>query len=77
MSVHKTNRQVLTKAIKELNDLELVFLRERILQACDDVLNNEEEVRQQMERHIISPDLFIDSIRTIKDKIEFEELKNH
>ena len=77
MSIHKTNRQVLTKAIKELNDLELVFLRERILQACDDVLNNEEEVRQQMERHIISPDLFIDSIRTIKDKIEFEELKNH
>jgi len=67
----KTNRQVLTKAIKELDDLELVFLRERILQACDDILNNEGEVRKQMERHIISPDLFIGSMRNIKSKVEF------
>ena len=27
---NKTNRQVLTKAIKDLSDLELAFLRERI-----------------------------------------------
>jgi hypothetical protein len=68
----KTNRQILNKAIKELSDLELVFLRERILQACDDVLENEGEVRKLMERHIISPDLYIDTMRSIKSKIEFE-----
>lgn len=68
----KTNRQVLTKLIKELSDLELAFLRERILQACDDVLENEDEVRKLMERHIISPDLYIDTMRSIKSKIEFE-----
>jgi hypothetical protein len=71
---NKTNRQVLTKAIKELDDLELVFLRERILEACDAVLDNEGEVRKQMERHIISPDLFIDSMRNIKSKVEFETI---
>ena len=69
---NKTNRQVLTKAIKELTDLELVFLRERILQACDEILENEDEVRKQMERHIISPDLFIDSMKSIKEKMEFQ-----
>mgnify|MGYP003352871495 CR=1 FL=1 len=69
----KTNRQVLAKAIKELTDLELVFLRERILQACDEVIDNEDEVRKQMERHIISPDLFIDSMKSIKEKMEFQK----
>ena len=70
---NKTNRQVLTKAIKELSDLELVFLRERILQACDDILDNEDDVRKQMERHIISPDLFIESMRSIKSKVDFDK----
>lgn len=70
---NKTNRQVLTKAIKELTDLELVFLRERILQACDEVIDNEDEVRKQMERHIISPDLFISSMKSIKEKMEFQK----
>jgi len=69
----KTNRQVLTKAIKELNDIELAFLRERILEACDAILDNETEVRGQMQRHIISPDLYISAMRNIKDKVEFEQ----
>ena len=69
----KSNRQVLTKAIKELSDIELVFLRERILEACDAILDNEANVREQMKRHIISPDLYIESMRNIKDKIEFEQ----
>jgi len=68
----KTNRQALTKAIKELSEIELVFLRERILQSCDEIINNEEEVRSQMEMHIISPDLFINSMKSIKSKVDFE-----
>jgi hypothetical protein len=68
----KTNRQVLTKAIKELADIELTFLRERILHACDDVLNNEEDVRKQMEHSIISPDLWINSMRNIKESLDYQ-----
>jgi hypothetical protein len=68
----KTNRQVLTKAIKELADIELAFLRERILLACDDVLNNEEDVRKQMEHSFISPDLWINSMRNIKESLDFQ-----
>ena len=72
MSKNKTNRQVLTKAIKELSDIELVFLRERILQACDEVINNKSDVRKQMENSIISPDLWIDSMQNIKEKMDFK-----
>ena len=68
----KTNRQVLTKAIKELNDVELAFLRERILEACDAILNNETEVRESMQDSIISPDLYINVMRNIKSKVDFE-----
>ena len=70
---NKTNRQVLTKAIKDLSDLELAFLRERILEACDAVLDNEADVREQMQRHIISPDLYLESMRNIKAKVDFEQ----
>jgi len=69
---NKTNRQVLTKAIKELSDMDLVFLRERILEACDAVLENEAYIREQMQHHIISPDLYLESMRNIKSKIDFE-----
>lgn len=68
----KTNRQVLTKAIKELNDVELAFLRERILEACDAILNNEADVREQLQHSIVGPDLYISVMRNIKSKVDFE-----
>ena len=67
----KSNRQVLNKAIKQLSDLELAFLRERILEACDAVLNNETIVQEQMQDSIISPNLYISVIRNIKSKVDF------
>jgi hypothetical protein len=68
---NKTNRQVLNKAIKELNEIEVAFMRTQLLTACDEVLNNEEEVRKQMANSIISPELWINTMRNIKAKIEF------
>lgn len=68
----KSNRQVLTKAIKELNDVELAFLRERILEACDAILNNEADVREQLQHSIVGPDLYISVMRNIKSKVDFE-----
>jgi hypothetical protein len=67
----KTNRQVLTKAIKDLSDIDLVFLRERILRSCDDVLSNKEQILKDMQFSFIKPDLFIESMQNIKDKIDF------
>ena len=68
----KTNRQVLTKAIKELSDFELVVLRERILNSCDRDLNNEQQVRELLENSIITPDLYLGTLQSIKDKVDFK-----
>ncbi len=68
----KTNRQVLTKAIKDLNDFELVILRERILNSCDRDLNNEQQVRELLENSLITPDLYLGTLQSIKDKVDFK-----
>jgi len=67
---HKTNRQVLAKAIKELSDIDLAFLRERILTLCDEVLDNKEDLIESMNGGFVSPHLFIECIQNIKDKID-------
>jgi len=71
IATQKTNRQVLTKAIKDLSDIDLVFLRERILRSCDEVLSNKEQILKDMQFSFIKPDLFIESMQNIKDKIDF------
>ena len=68
---NKTNRQVITKAIKELNDIEVAFMRMQMLQACDEVLSNEDEVREKMKHSIISPDLWINTMQSIKNKLAY------
>jgi hypothetical protein len=68
---HKTNREVLTKAIKELSDIDLVFLRERMLTSCDEILSNKEEFIKGTQFGIISPHLIIECIENIQEKIKF------
>ena len=68
----KTNRQVLNKAIKELSDIELAFLRERLLHICETTLAAENNVREEMQHSMISPDLFLNSLRNIQSQIQFE-----
>ena len=68
---HKTNRQILTKAIKELSDIDLVFFRERMLRSCDEVLSDRESIIEDMKDGMISPHLFIECIENIKQKIDF------
>jgi len=63
---------VLTKAIKDLNDFELVILRERILNSCDRDLNNEQQVRELLQNSIITPDLYLGTLQSIKDKVDFK-----
>ena len=67
---HKTNRQILAKAIKELSDIDLVFFRERMLRSCDEILSNKEEVIKDMDGGFISPHLLIECMENIKPKID-------
>ena len=65
----KTNRQVLASAIKNLNDMEIVILRERILAITEQVINSEKEIRSKMENSIIHPD-YINSCKSIFEQIK-------
>jgi hypothetical protein len=71
MSKNKTNRQVLAKAVRDLSDLDLVFMRDRLLDACDEVIDNADEIRKQNQGALINPDLMIAACQQIKAAIDF------
>lgn len=72
MKKKKNNRQVLISAIKNLNDIEIVILRERILAITEQVINSEAEIRSSMQNSIIHPDLYINSCKNIFEQVKFD-----
>jgi hypothetical protein len=68
-----TNRKILSNAIKELDEMDLVFLREMLVSRCEEVLNNKEQVKVDLQFSFISPKLYIDSMENILNKIKFED----
>lgn len=68
-----SNRKVLSNAIKELDEMDLVFLREILVSRCEEVLNNKEQVMADLQFNFISPQLYIDSMENILNKIKFED----
>ena len=68
-----TNRKVLSKAIKELDEMDLVFVRELLVSRCEEVLNNKEQVIDDLQFSFISPQLYIGSMENIFNKIKFED----
>lgn len=59
----------LTSLISKLDAVECAILIDRIHYVCNDILNHEDEVRKQMENHLISPSLFIDTMRKIQNQL--------
>jgi len=68
-----TNRKVLSNAIKELDEMDLVFMRELLVSRCEEVLNNKEQVIKDLQFSFITPKLYIDSMENIFNKIKFED----
>ena len=68
----KSNRQILNAAIKNLSDIDLVILRERILTVTEQVINNKEELMETMQNSIIHPSLYIGACERIYSEIEFK-----
>jgi hypothetical protein len=70
----RTNRETLTKLIKDLDDSDLVFVRERLLTMAQLVVNNEEEIRKEMSVNpLISADWYIRSMKKIHSSLKFDE----
>jgi hypothetical protein len=68
----KSNRQVLTEAIKNLGDVDLVFVREALLTITKQVLDTREQVIRDMENSFISPHLYIECSENIYNSVKFE-----
>jgi phosphomevalonate kinase len=68
----KSNRQVLTEAIKNLGDIDLVFVREALLTITKQVLDTREQVIRDMENSFISPHLYIECSENIYNSVKFE-----
>jgi hypothetical protein len=73
MAKVKTNRQVLINLIKELDDVQLVILRERILAVSESVITQKDEIRESMKNSIIHPDLYINTMQKTFDLTDFKD----
>lgn len=72
----KTNRQVLTEAVKNLSDIDLVFVRESLITISKQVLDNKEQVVRDMEGGFIAPQLYIECSENIYNSVKFEDETN-
>lgn len=69
----KTNRQVLMNMIKNMDDMHLVFVRERLLAASENILNQQDAVHEEMKNHFIHPNLYIAAMQSVHDHLKFDE----
>ena len=67
----KTSRQLMTKLIKEMSDMDVALVREKLLVMSKEVLENEEEIMKQMERSYISPRLYLDTMKRVKETLDY------
>jgi hypothetical protein len=70
-----TNKQALTKMINSLDPVQLSILRDRILVATQQVLDNEQSIRESMEadgrRSLIHPDYYFQTMEAIRVSMEY------
>jgi hypothetical protein len=67
----KTSRQLMTKLIKEMSDMDVALVREKLLVMSKEVLENEEEIMKQMERSYISPSLYLNTMKRVKETLDY------
>jgi len=70
-----TNKQALTKMINSLDPIQLGILRERILVATEQVLDNEQSIRESMQAEgkssLIHPDYYFQTMEAIRISMEY------
>ena len=69
----KTNREVLTKMLKELDEMDIAFLRERIINSTTSVINQRDELMVSMKNHFIAPKYYIATMEKILNCVKFDD----
>jgi len=70
MTANSPLHKRLNNMVKNLDAIECAILIDRILNSCKEIIENEEEVRKQMENHLISPNLYISSMRKVSTLLD-------
>jgi hypothetical protein len=60
-----TNKQVIKTILRDLNDIELAILRERLLALSEAVITQKDAVREDMKRSFIHPDIYINCMEKV------------
>ena len=61
----------MTKLIKEMSDIDVALIREKLLTMSKEVLEKEEEITKEMERSILSPSLYLNTMRRVKETLDY------
>jgi len=61
----------MTKLIKEMSDIDVALVREKLLVMSKEVLAKEEEIKKQMEGSVISPRLYLDTMKRVKETLDY------
>lgn len=59
----------LNTLVKNLDAVEAAIVIDRLINTAEHILENEEEVRKQMENHFISPDLYLNTMRKVQTQL--------
>ena len=70
---NKTNRQVLMNMIKNMDEMHLIFVRERLLTVSEGALSQKEVVYEDMKNSFVHPQLYIDAMQAIHDAVKFDD----
>ena len=67
--MNKTNREILIQAINELSDTDLIFLRERLINNCEFILENKDKIIEEMKE---DSQLYLQCVENILEKIKIK-----
>lgn len=66
----KTNKQLLQKFVREVDDIYLAFVVAELLASAERVLKHEDEVREEMKDSMVHPDLWLSYHRQVQKYLE-------
>jgi len=70
MAKRKTNKQLLQKFVREVDDIFLAFVVSELTSKATAVLKDKEGVRESMKNNIIHPDLWIKHNEVVLEYLE-------
>ena len=70
---YKTNNQIMRKVATDAGDMGLIFARTTLMDKCKEILDNEDELRENWPtNHIVTADYWIAAARQVHEIVKEE-----